>query len=166
MKMVFVSSTFKDMQFERDKLNTYVVPLIDESISQYGEQIFFGDLRWGVNTTQLDENEKVFYVLYYFNAEWQNGGLCQFFVNSSRKYAPLISEYLEIVGALEHKKMYDKFIKENGIDLNDLSFFEIDDLSEYQNKVEAYPFDQFDDAFYDLGELDDYLETFMKVKNI
>lgn len=57
MKMVFVSSTFKDMQFERDKLNTYVVPLIDESISQYGEQIFFGDLRWGVNTTQLDENE-------------------------------------------------------------------------------------------------------------
>ena len=57
MKMVFVSSTFKDMQFERDKLNTYVVPLIDDNISQYGEQIFFGDLRWGVNTSELDENE-------------------------------------------------------------------------------------------------------------
>lgn len=62
MKLVFVSSTFKDMQFERDKLNTYVVPLIDSNIAQYGEQIFFSDLRWGVNTSELDEqtsNKKV-----------------------------------------------------------------------------------------------------------
>lgn len=116
--------------------------------------------------SQLDENEKVFYVIYYFNVEWQNGGLCQFFVNSSRRYAPLISEYLEIVGALEHKKMYDKFIKDNNINVYDLSFFSHDEYKEYQEIHNAYPFDDFDDAFYDLGELDDYLERFMKVKNI
>ena len=46
------------------------------------------------NISQLSDEEKVFYVVYYFNAEWQNGGLCQFFVNSSRVYAPIIGEYL------------------------------------------------------------------------
>lgn len=116
--------------------------------------------------SQLDENEKIFYVLYYFNAEWQNGGLCQFFVNSSKRYAPLISEYLEIVGALEHKKIFDNFIKDNNINLYDLSFFTHDENTEYQDLCNAYPFDEFDDAFYDLGELDDYLEAFMKAKNI
>ena len=116
--------------------------------------------------SQLDENEKIFYVLYYFNAEWQNGGLCQFFVNSSKRYAPLISEYLEIVGALEHKKMYDNFIKDNNINVYDLSFFTHDESTEYQDLCNAYPFDEFDDAFYDLGELDDFLEAFMKANNI
>ena len=57
MKLVFISSTFKDMQFERDKLNTYVVPLINDRISQYGEQTYFGDLRWGVDTSNLNDIE-------------------------------------------------------------------------------------------------------------
>lgn len=57
MKLVFISSTFKDMQFERDKLNTYVVPLINDRISQYGEQTYFGDLRWGVDTSNLSDIE-------------------------------------------------------------------------------------------------------------
>ena len=57
MKLVFVSSTFKDMQFERDKLNTFVVPLINDNISQFGEQTYFGDLRWGVDTSNLTDIE-------------------------------------------------------------------------------------------------------------
>lgn len=57
MKIVFVSSTFKDMQFERDALNTYVAPLIDSALASHGESVYFGDLRWGVNTTELDSEE-------------------------------------------------------------------------------------------------------------
>ena len=57
MKLVFVSSTFKDMQFERDALNTYVAPLIDSHLAPFGETVYFGDLRWGVNTTELDSEE-------------------------------------------------------------------------------------------------------------
>lgn len=57
MKLVFVSSTFKDMQFERDALNTYVAPLIDAHLAPRGEAVYFGDLRWGVNTTELDSEE-------------------------------------------------------------------------------------------------------------
>jgi len=111
--------------------------------------------------SQLSDEEKVFYVVYYFNAEWQNGGLCQFFVNSSRVYAPIIGEYLGIIGALEHKQMYEEFIKNNNIDVNDLSFFENRTIS-YQEKVNSYPFDKFDDEFYELPELDEYLEKYLE----
>lgn len=57
MKLVFVSSTFKDMQFERDMLHTHVIPLLDDKLSLYGESSRFGDLRWGVNTSELSEEE-------------------------------------------------------------------------------------------------------------
>ena len=57
MKLVFVSSTFKDMQFERDALHSITAHKINESLLKYGEQIYFGDLRWGVNTTALDSEE-------------------------------------------------------------------------------------------------------------
>ena len=111
--------------------------------------------------SQLSDEEKVFYVVYYFNAEWQNGGLCQFFVNSSRVYAPIIGEYLGIIGALEHKQIYEDFIKNNNINVNDLSYFENRTIS-YQEKVNSYPFDKFDDEFYELPELDEYLEKYLE----
>lgn len=57
MKLVFVSSTFKDMQYERDLLQTYAIPTLNEQLRQYGEKAYFGDLRWGVNTTDLDSDE-------------------------------------------------------------------------------------------------------------
>lgn len=113
------------------------------------------------NISQLSDEEKVFYVVYYFNAEWQNGGLCQFFVNSSRVYAPIIGEYLGIIGALEHKQIYEDFIKNNNINVNDLSYFENRTIS-YQEKVNSYPFDKFDDEFYELPELDEYLEKYLE----
>jgi len=57
MKLVFVSSTFRDMQFERDALNTRVVPRINQFLERYSETVHFGDLRWGVNTTELESEE-------------------------------------------------------------------------------------------------------------
>ncbi|MBP3291630.1 MAG: DUF4375 domain-containing protein, partial [Clostridia bacterium] len=109
---------------------------------------------------RLTDDEKVFFVLYLFNMEVQNGGLCQFFVNSTSVYAPLISDYLDKVGARDHKLLFDDFVKNNKIDLNDLSFFDFEDLSEYETKANAYPFDDFDDALYDLIDLEEFLQTF------
>lgn len=57
MRLVFVSSTFKDMQFERDQLKVRVAPQIDAFLAKYGEYVHFGDLRWGVNTSELDSEE-------------------------------------------------------------------------------------------------------------
>ena len=57
MRLVFVSSTFKDMQFERDALNIRLAPRINGFLLQYGEAVRFGDLRWGVNTSELEDIE-------------------------------------------------------------------------------------------------------------
>lgn len=57
MRAVFVSSTFRDMQFERDALLTRVVPRMNAFLQKYAETVHFGDLRWGVNTTELESEE-------------------------------------------------------------------------------------------------------------
>lgn len=62
MKNVFISSTFKDMQRERDLLNTKVLPLLNEEARENGDEVFLCDLRWGINTanqTEQDANVKI-----------------------------------------------------------------------------------------------------------
>lgn len=137
--------------------------LLDNEINNLYEELLgkvYNEITFEEDLSLLDENERVFYVLYTFDLEWCNGGLCQFFSNSSGEFAPYISDYLKIVGAIEHKKLYDDFIKENKINVNDLSFFKIEDLNEYQDIVNAYPFEDFDDEFSDLEELADYIEKY------
>ena len=125
-----------------------------------GKVTAFDDLADGVNS--LNGPQKVFYALNWLEMEVNNGGLCQFFVNSSRMVAPCISEYMVIVGANEHKKLYDDFISENGIDMTDLSFFDIEKTEEFAEKNEKYPFDDYDDAFYGLEPLETYLKKFIR----
>ena len=57
MKSIFVSSTFKDMHFERDALEDISLPLINKIAKEYGDVCSFCDLRWGINTLSMDENE-------------------------------------------------------------------------------------------------------------
>ena len=57
MKLVFVSSTFVDMQAERDLLHTHIAPYLDNALVDYGEKVHFGDLRWGIDTSELKEAE-------------------------------------------------------------------------------------------------------------
>lgn len=46
MRTIFVSSTFADMQFERDILRDEVAPRINDLARQYNDHIEFCDLRW------------------------------------------------------------------------------------------------------------------------
>lgn len=57
MKSVFISSTFKDMHIERDALHTRVFPLLNEQAAQYSEAFTGIDLRWGIQTSLLSEEE-------------------------------------------------------------------------------------------------------------
>ena len=57
MKSVFISSTFKDMQAERDLLQRTVFPRLRKALMEYGENVNFLDLRWGVDTLNLSEDE-------------------------------------------------------------------------------------------------------------
>ena len=106
--------------------------------------------------------QRIFYVSSYYEMEVMNGGLCQFFVNSSRDVAPELSECLDAIGADEHKKLFDSFIKDNNIDVHDLSSFIIDDVSEFETQNNRYPFDEFDNAFYELKPIQDLLIPYIK----
>ena len=55
MNSIFVSSTFRDMQFERDAIRDISAPIINETAKEYGEKVSFCDLRWGINTEDLDD---------------------------------------------------------------------------------------------------------------
>ena len=94
--------------------------------------------------------------------EYLNGGLCQFFVNSSRMVAPYVGEYLRTIGAEKHAQMYDDFVSVNGIDLTDLSEFDTDSIDKYIVLGQKYPFDAFDDDFIKLGLLRPYLEKYVR----
>lgn len=52
---IFVSSTFVDMQAERDALRDVVLPRLREFGARYGVSIDIVDLRWGIDTSRLDE---------------------------------------------------------------------------------------------------------------
>ena len=120
----------------------------------------FEDIKEGINA--LNESQKIFFSVNYLEIEVNNGGLCQFFVNSSRIVAPYVSEYMGVIGANEHKKLYDDFINENKIDLNELSSFDIKSIRDYEKQTKRYPFDDFDNAYYELKPLEGYLTEFAK----
>lgn len=110
----------------------------------------------------LNEHQKVLFAVNYLEMEVNNGGLCQFFVNSSRAVAPHISEYLGIIGAKEHKELFDSFIEKHKIDLHDLSSFEITRIKDYEKQTQHYPFDEYDDAFYQLDTLEIPLTAYIR----
>ena len=53
MKNIFVSSTFRDMQAERDLIQKEVLPQLRSKARKYGENINMIDLRWGVDTSNV-----------------------------------------------------------------------------------------------------------------
>ncbi len=113
----------------------------------------------------LTEEQKLAYSLIMFEVEVNNGGLCQFFVNSSRQCAPYVSKALEVIGAVELESLFDSFIKDNDIDVNDLSSFKISSISEYETQTERFDFDSFDEKFYQDHKLHQQIIDYLR-KNI
>ena len=56
MKNIFVSSTFKDLQEERNLLHTQIMPNVNDVLKQKGTYANFLDFRWGINTENLTED--------------------------------------------------------------------------------------------------------------
>ncbi len=57
MIKVFVSSTFKDMHYERDLIHEKVLPQLNGLAAKYADSLDFCDLRWGVDTKDMDSEE-------------------------------------------------------------------------------------------------------------
>lgn len=107
----------------------------------------------------LSDKQKTFYILYWYEIEVNNGGLVQFFLNSSRKYTPYISDCLKEVNATEHKKLFDNFIKKENIDLNNLDkILENEDFLEISSEF-------FDNKFYEMEPIETKLIEYV-INNI
>lgn len=109
--------------------------------------------------------KRIYYVVNYFDMEVQNGGLCQFFVNSSKDVAPYILKCLRIIDAVSYEKLLKEFVETHKIKLTELESFDIDDIDDYEEQTKRYPFDDFDDAYYELYErepLEDMLIAYAK----
>ena len=61
---IFISSTFNDMHAERDCIRKYVIPRLKEALDQHKVNIQVTDLRWGVDTSTVDEKERESKVLH------------------------------------------------------------------------------------------------------
>ena len=57
MKTVFISSTFKDMQAERDAIKKITLPAVNTAARSHNDEFDFCDLRWGVDTAEMETNE-------------------------------------------------------------------------------------------------------------
>jgi len=55
---IFISSTFADMQAERDYLKIYVFPKVAEELRKKRISLEIVDLRWGVDTVSVNEEER------------------------------------------------------------------------------------------------------------
>lgn len=56
MNSIFISSSFKDMQHERDMIRYQALPQINDYLrNNYGQETTVIDLRWGINTSEADE---------------------------------------------------------------------------------------------------------------
>lgn len=86
------------------------------------------------------------------NMEVGNGRLCQYFVNSSRLTAPWILEALQTIGVENQRKLLTDFLEKNKIDLSDLSSFVITDIKEFEEQNKRYPFDDFEEEYYNIEE--------------
>ena len=60
---IFVSSTFRDMDFERDVIRFRIIPELNDRYRPYRIQFQLVDLRVGINTSNLSEEEKENHVL-------------------------------------------------------------------------------------------------------
>ncbi len=57
MIQFFVSSTFRDMHYERDIINSVILPQLKHIANDCGENISLTDLRWGIDTQNIDPVE-------------------------------------------------------------------------------------------------------------
>ena len=120
IKKLIGSSISKEIENMRERDKEYVsmstdqlkelsdVDLLSAAIARAENKIeLYDNLLEGVNS--LSEPLRVVYVVYFLEAEVYNGGLSQFYINSSGATAPLVSEALGKIWAFEHKKLYDDF---------------------------------------------------------
>lgn len=154
----------KEIKQYKNKIKRYQSMSIDELYKLSNDDLFEAiqermineeekyDYEPNLCLQEFKDAKRIFYIIHYFDMEVQNGGLCQYFVNSSRKTVPYLFECLHIIEAYEYENILKDFIDRHHILLDQLDSFIIDDVDEFEQQAERYPFDDFDNTYYTLYE--------------
>lgn len=161
----FLAEIIEDQEQNKSLRGEELLGLSDEDLF---ETVFFQNI--DIEEAAGDEPgfnaftgaRRTVYILSTFDTEIQNGGLCQFFVNSSKEVAPFVSECLEMAGAYEHRKLFDKFISENDINLSELSSFNAKNHRSYIKQTKRFPFNDFDNSYCDLLPLQNFITAYIR----
>ena len=151
----------KLQEFER-----YAISLSSDALAQLDDDTLTDVLRsrvfhhaehqYGFDFTKAAEEMSVplrtAFVLFSFDAEIQNGGLDQFFFNSTSELAPYVQEALTAVSAHPYAELFAGACAERGINPSDPSTYDAEDSDEDEEN-NACSFEEFDDAYYALYEV-------------
>lgn len=108
------------------------------------------------------EPQRIFYIVYYYWQEVYHEGLCCYFANTSRETALFLREALEMIGAKEHKDLFEDFLRENKIATAALSVFAVSDAKALKKIERQYPFDDFNSAFYALTPMTEQVAAYVR----
>ena len=108
---IFISSTFKDMDYERDVIKFKVIPELNRRFRSRRVELQAIDLRLGVNTAKMSEEESELKVL----------DVCTYCINSSRPFfIGLIGQRYGWVPPVERwKEFFDGLSGEDRVLLKD-----------------------------------------------
>ena len=81
---------------------------------------------------------------------------------SREEHIPYLSESLEAIGAYEYKKVFDDFLVQNNIDVNDLSAFAKIIDKDYYKQAEVYHFEDTDRKIREMSGLLPLLAKYIK----
>ena len=71
-------------------------------------------------------------------------------------------EALETIGAMEHKALFEDFLRENKVATAALSAFAVKGSEEFGKLEREYPFDEFNTAFYALDPMTETLAAYVR----
>ena len=137
-----------------------------EAVKQLKANIRYDDIR-----NQRAEPEMTVDSVYYFYSsviehpklDLDELGMYYFLAGYTREYyVPYLSESLGKIGADEYKKVFDDFIRENDIDVNDLSQFPKEVDSDFYKKAELYDFSTTNSKFRSMTGLIECLARYIR----
>lgn len=110
----------------------------------------------------MNEEQRIFYIVYYYMLQVNSGGLCQYFAHASRDTALFLSDALEKVGAQEHRALFESFLHDNKVATAALLAFAVDNASDFKKMEDSYPFDAFNTEFYALPPMTEAIAAYVR----
>lgn len=102
--------------------------------------------------------QQAIYIIWWLEAEVNNGGYNQFYYNSSRQFAELAPAALKLVGALKFANLTERanevYKKEN----EQIKKYQDGTLEGFSKSYEGNPLDKFDEEFYELYKKEELQE--------